>query len=499
MFHNNKISTLLFIALLLITYTQCIKMNAQSFLGNSMVKLDENLLEDYIEDGDLSAMDVPKLYSELKSFMKEAEVVMSKIEQFEKQKEVPIVEINNDTVVVEGVVETTPVDQSLNTTEPIVEEKEKVLEFTINDRVYNITNAISRAPISEILTILNSEIGYLKDSYTNITSTGKETSSYIQELRELVTNITNKYNLYNLQKNHKIEIMNRKALDHLHLQLESAILSIQQNIEHEKEEISDYDIKIEEIIERLPSEDSTCQFLLQCGECVADPKCGWCASSNQCVEGNEFAPHKGQCSYYNFNKCSEEANCEDYKSCGDCLADVGCGWCNNLNNKICVRRTDGEQGLCRSSQFYHIWRHENNECPKVTLTNYFDYLNTEIEKVSKEVPEQVVRIDIPNINEIIELNEDLIDYYGKRRESEQTIELYEEEYNNTLENLECIEKEQNKTIFEEGWNSTVEQQAIEQNIVDISNLLENYIMNEMKYGNGTETMFGVSNDTVGIL
>jgi hypothetical protein len=37
--------------------------------------------------------------------------------------------------------------------------------------------------------------------------------------------------------------------------------------------------------------------------------------------------------------------------------------------------------------------------------------------------------------------------------------------------------------------------AVAENIDDISNLLEKYILNEAKYGNGTETSFGVQNDT----
>jgi hypothetical protein len=449
---SNLYLNILLFALFL--FTNGIKLNTQNFLGKSMVDLDEILIDDYVEDGIIE--DVPTLLSDLKTFMKEAELVMNKIDKYEnkiKSNESPdnttpepvpvnITVVENNTIIL---------PESTNSTD--------FLNFRINNRTYEISTSINKAPISEILTILNAEIGFLKDSYSDITETNKETSKYIQELRELVTSITNKYNLYTLEKDHKVEIMNRKALEHLHLQLQSALFAIKQNIEVEKEEITDYNLKIEEIIEKLPNEESGCHLIFNCGECVADSTCGWCASSNRCVEGNEFSPHKGQCSYYSFNKCSEQSDCGTYSTCKDCLADVGCGWCNGLNTKSCIRKTDGEKGLCRSTQFYHIWRSENNQCPKVSLTNYFDYVNKELEAASKEpIPLPVVRIDIPNTREIIDLNEDLIEYFDKKEQSEELIEIYEKEYNNTLENLQCVEKEQNKTIISQ-LDSTDDQQS----------------------------------------
>jgi hypothetical protein len=459
---NYKLTEFILYALLLFSVSYNMKLNNANFLGNSMVKLDDTLIDDFTDDGKIENMDVPSLLAELKTYMKDAEMVMSKIDKYEKLQDNKSI---NATVNIETEEVNVTVVENVNVEDKETEKKKKsnVLTFTVHDRTYNISNTIDRAPISEILTILNTEIGLLKENYSNITEINQETNKYIRELRELVTSITNKYNLYNLQKNHKIEIMNKKALEHLHLQLEGALLTIKQKMAEEKEEITDYNLKIEEIIDKLPSEEATCHFLLTCGECVADPTCGWCASTNQCVEGNEQSPFKGQCSFYNFNKCSDKSECEDYKTCDDCMADVGCGWCNGLNNKICIRKTDGEKGLCRSTQFYHIWRTENNECPKINLVNYFDYVNDELEKASHEpIPKPVVRLDIPNINEIIELNEDLIDFYDKKKESEGMMKFYEKEYSNTLENLECIEKEENKTLFEnkeEQWNANLEQEG----------------------------------------
>jgi hypothetical protein len=530
-----NLANLVSLILLLITINS-IKLKNQNFLGKSLVKLDDILIDDYNSDHSIEKMDVPHLLLDLKNFMKEAEVVMSKIETYESQKQLnelatnitnstdsADIEAELDVAIEESVVAT---DESVVATEESVvvteesdgvtevsdsateeadgvtdeaevtteetdvtteevniaastnqtegvnanetieearvldtEDRQEFLTFSINERIYNISSTINRAPISEILTILNTEIGLLKESYGEISETNLATNAYIRELRELVTNITNKYNLYSIQKNHKIEIMNQKALTHLHLQLESALLSLKQNIGNEEQKITDDNLRIEEILDKLPSEDSSCHLLFECGECVAEPTCGWCASSNRCVEGNEFAPHKGECSFYNFNKCSDLSSCEGYTNCTDCLADVGCGWCNGINTKVCIRKTDGEKGLCRSTQFYHIWRTENNECPEFALTNYFDYIGRELEKASHEpIPQPVVRLELPNINEIIELNEDLVDFYDKKKRSEALVKELGKEYDNTLESLECVEREQNKTLFIE-WNKTVEQQG----------------------------------------
>ncbi len=99
--------------------------------------------------------------------------------------------------------------------------------------------------------------------------------------------------------------------------------------------------------------DNECSRLSgSCGGCTANPKCGYCPGTGQCMLGSVRGPtprwdrdedtptfmHDEQkafmyatnCSSWEFSYCSANS-CQDYKGCGDCLKDQFCGWCPSTN------------------------------------------------------------------------------------------------------------------------------------------------------------------------
>jgi hypothetical protein len=83
-----------------------------------------------------------------------------------------------------------------------------------------------------------------------------------------------------------------------------------------------------------------CGALADCQACIAHPACGFCASTEQCVAGNEGGPAAAPCpaleeatdrsdgdAGWGWGQCPALAPCGAYETCGDCTARVRCGWC----------------------------------------------------------------------------------------------------------------------------------------------------------------------------
>ena len=95
--------------------------------------------------------------------------------------------------------------------------------------------------------------------------------------------------------------------------------------------------------------DDECSMLSgSCGRCAANPKCGYCPGTGQCMLGTVQGPtprwkksvdipefmndprkafmYATNCSAWEFSFCSQNS-CRDYTGCGECLKDQFCGWC----------------------------------------------------------------------------------------------------------------------------------------------------------------------------
>ena len=102
----------------------------------------------------------------------------------------------------------------------------------------------------------------------------------------------------------------------------------------------------------ITTDDECSRLSGSCGGCTANPKCGYCPGTGQCMLGSVRGPtprwdrdestpvfmHDEQkafmyatnCSSWEFSFCSANS-CQDYKGCGDCLKDQFCGWCPSTN------------------------------------------------------------------------------------------------------------------------------------------------------------------------
>lgn len=90
----------------------------------------------------------------------------------------------------------------------------------------------------------------------------------------------------------------------------------------------------------------------KCGDCTAELRCGYCASTMQCLSGNEIGPENGiPCPewIFNSNSCPVMPPCADYADCISCAANDMCAWCASDN--VCVTVSDSFTRDCRGTVF----------------------------------------------------------------------------------------------------------------------------------------------------
>merc|ERR1711904_422368 len=71
-----------------------------------------------------------------------------------------------------------------------------------------------------------------------------------------------------------------------------------------------------------------------CGRCTAwssvpNMQCGYCASTKECLNGNQFGPATSNCTSWSWGFCPGEP-CNVYDTCFQCVTDPFCGWCQSL-------------------------------------------------------------------------------------------------------------------------------------------------------------------------
>uniref|UniRef100_A0A8C3F7H7 Attractin-like protein 1 n=1 Tax=Chrysemys picta bellii TaxID=8478 RepID=A0A8C3F7H7_CHRPI len=78
----------------------------------------------------------------------------------------------------------------------------------------------------------------------------------------------------------------------------------------------------------------TCSLRTTCSNCTSNGmECMWCSSTKRCVDSNAYIisfPY-GQCLEWQTATCSPQ-NCSGLRTCGQCLEQPGCGWCNDPSN-----------------------------------------------------------------------------------------------------------------------------------------------------------------------
>ena len=116
-------------------------------------------------------------------------------------------------------------------------------------------------------------------------------------------------------------IINRsKELDQLLLFNELKLLKLSiEIIKSEINEIISEIFKLRTYLAKLLKHFSSsiktiCSLYKTCGECLRNKHCGWCQEQETCMMGDEKAPKFDLCQFYNYHVC-EGNNCLKYKNC----------------------------------------------------------------------------------------------------------------------------------------------------------------------------------------
>jgi hypothetical protein len=205
----------------------------------------------------------------------------------------------------------------------------------------------------------------------------KEIYKEIKNLTLTYKNIENKYSLFNIIQQYKLDQITRNLVRKILIKLFDQLIDNHFIIKKLQKKLRDDDLNIEELNDKLPNPNLLCNELKNCSACTPNPSCGWCASTNICLEGSKIGPNRGICKIYNFEKCPEKINCSKYKKCDECMSDTACGWCSeiNLSLNICMTKNEGENGLCNSNFFHHAWKNNKlGKCPKIRTKKFIEYI-----------------------------------------------------------------------------------------------------------------------------
>ncbi|XP_071506476.1 attractin-like protein 1 [Diadema antillarum] len=79
--------------------------------------------------------------------------------------------------------------------------------------------------------------------------------------------------------------------------------------------------------------DDPCENYSDCASCLpkSNSQCMWCASQQRCIESNSYMtsfPY-GLCLEWRTSVEGCPSSCADHLTCGDCEADPACGWCDS--------------------------------------------------------------------------------------------------------------------------------------------------------------------------
>lgn len=91
----------------------------------------------------------------------------------------------------------------------------------------------------------------------------------------------------------------------------------------------------------LPSD--PCDVYAGCEVCTSDPACVWCASTNQCMLGDETGVFGFVCEEFDYESCAV-VGCERIADCSGCVNTPGCGWCGDTWE--CMTGSPADSGDC---------------------------------------------------------------------------------------------------------------------------------------------------------
>lgn len=142
-----------------------------------------------------------------------------------------------------------------------------------------------------------------------------ETLESIEEIKEKIRKVRKEHELQGLRFEWKINIINNKLMKQIEIMLIMHEIQLQREIVECEDRIRSLKIQIKKLKTSLPSSSSICYNLKNCRGCTANPGCGWCSSTQSCIEGDEKGPFNGSCSFYDFKQCIGPKPCNTYLKC----------------------------------------------------------------------------------------------------------------------------------------------------------------------------------------
>lgn len=120
-------------------------------------------------------------------------------------------------------------------------------------------------------------------------------------------------------------------------------VTIAMEIEEIMREIEDANEELERLERAEAYEADPCDVYFGCDTCTEDPDCVWCASTSQCLLGDQSGPFGFLCADYDYMTCAM-VGCTRIKDCGGCVFTPGCGWCSD--SQQCMTGGVGDSGDC---------------------------------------------------------------------------------------------------------------------------------------------------------
>ena len=84
-----------------------------------------------------------------------------------------------------------------------------------------------------------------------------------------------------------------------------------------------------------------------CSPCLTTKSCGFCHSTMQCQEGDEYGPFKGPCPAWISEQasCPRAPQCSTLADCNSCAGANDCAWCSSQS--LCLTMEETYTAQCR--------------------------------------------------------------------------------------------------------------------------------------------------------
>jgi len=96
----------------------------------------------------------------------------------------------------------------------------------------------------------------------------------------------------------------------------------------------------------------TCDSITHCGPCTMHLHCGWKTKEKKCVEGGAAGPFNGTAAAgdWDYAYCSQDP-CSVYQACSACSSDPMCGWCASTNTCVEGSKSGPWLNKCNKNSF----------------------------------------------------------------------------------------------------------------------------------------------------